>query len=690
MSLCDAYDKIEIPIIQRDYAQGRDTTEVKTLREKFVSNFLIDSLLRDEAIELDFVYGSILTEKNGDEKRKIFIPLDGQQRLTTLFLLHFFIAIKEGKLNDIRSTISKFTYETRPSAKDFITKLLQMETVKSLAGIKAEIKDSVWYDDDWTNDPTVSGMLNMLDTLANNKGLREADIGLLDKIVNNSLISFYFTDLEEFGLTENLYIRMNARGKMLTEFENFKSEFSKIIQTQHDLLEEVKDKIEYSWVENLWDFRDYNSFIIDRPFMSYLSFVTEMIYYQGAEFRSANAYESNFLDLNVLSSIYSKRENIEFLIFSLDFLKDIKNHTTKILWDGASLKDILQQILQGKRDIAQWLIFYNVLAYNFEKKPTENLYDYIRVIRNLIENTADISRREWPRLIASLQSLISDQNVYEILKDDSDKLIGFNIDQRKEEVFKAKLFNNHSGCKVEIFKIEDHKYLRGRIITLLLAPFAVDESQFNNDRLEVVNYDENKLIELINIFDCYKEMGKNNFRDIFGNLLVTNVYYQTNDSRLNCMVNYQQHPGTIMLAKKYAENNSNLNLQQFVEKIQKEFITSLTNAYNSFDEIRNVKQQLYTYYIISERLYDRKFHDFFKNGNLNFGWLSKENGYKSQFANGIDQCIRFSFKNPIFQVYNQQFRYSLGINWNNTLEIEKIRENKKKKPLELIQEWASS
>src|SRR5690606_39018646 len=109
--------------------------------------------------------------------------------------------------------------------------------------------------EDWKYDPSVSGMLSVLGTFANNEGLLNFDDGLLERLVNdeNPIISFYFTDLDEFGLTENLYIRMNARGKMLTEFENFKSEFSKIIQSHYELSEVVKDKIEYDWVENLWD-----------------------------------------------------------------------------------------------------------------------------------------------------------------------------------------------------------------------------------------------------------------------------------------------------------------------------------------------------------------------------------------------------------------------------------------------------
>ncbi|GAH45105.1 unnamed protein product, partial [marine sediment metagenome] len=60
-SLCKKYNKIEVPIIQRDYAQGRETQEVERIRNKFINEFLIDSILNNKNIELDFVYGSVLT-----------------------------------------------------------------------------------------------------------------------------------------------------------------------------------------------------------------------------------------------------------------------------------------------------------------------------------------------------------------------------------------------------------------------------------------------------------------------------------------------------------------------------------------------------------------------------------------------------------------------------------------------------
>jgi uncharacterized protein with ParB-like and HNH nuclease domain len=79
---------IEIPIIQRDYAQGRLGKE--NLRKSFLAD--LKKALDDNAkMKLDFVYGSIENIKLN--------PLDGQQRLTTLWLLHWYVALRVGVLN---------------------------------------------------------------------------------------------------------------------------------------------------------------------------------------------------------------------------------------------------------------------------------------------------------------------------------------------------------------------------------------------------------------------------------------------------------------------------------------------------------------------------------------------------------------------------------------------------------------
>ena len=43
-------------------------------------------------------------------------------------------------------------------------------------------------------------------------------------------VTFHLLPLEHFGLSDDLYIKMNARGKPLTAFETFKARFDELLQ----------------------------------------------------------------------------------------------------------------------------------------------------------------------------------------------------------------------------------------------------------------------------------------------------------------------------------------------------------------------------------------------------------------------------------------------------------------------------
>ena len=73
---------IRIPVIQRDYAQGRLHPKVNIIRRSFIENIL-QHLNMQSQLELDFIYGA--------QQEGHLVILDGQQRLTTLFLLHFYL-----------------------------------------------------------------------------------------------------------------------------------------------------------------------------------------------------------------------------------------------------------------------------------------------------------------------------------------------------------------------------------------------------------------------------------------------------------------------------------------------------------------------------------------------------------------------------------------------------------------------
>ncbi|EAD0024324.1 DUF262 domain-containing protein, partial [Listeria monocytogenes] len=144
--------KIEIPIVQRDYAQGR--TENERVRQAFLYA-LKESLLAQKEIKLDFIYGN-----NTDDA---FQPLDGQQRLTTLFLLHWYAAAKENKLEDtVKDTLINFSYETRISSREFCKDLIQKSIIFSVEDeiLSPKIVNSNWFFLSWKLDPTINAMLN--------------------------------------------------------------------------------------------------------------------------------------------------------------------------------------------------------------------------------------------------------------------------------------------------------------------------------------------------------------------------------------------------------------------------------------------------------------------------------------------------------------------------------------------------
>src|SRR5574344_1172847 len=88
--LLDEENTIIIPKVQRDYAYGRVDPKVESVLDGMLTNIL-KAVCDDETIILDFVYGGSYVKKN-----KVvagLIPLDGQQRLTTLFLLYFYASL---------------------------------------------------------------------------------------------------------------------------------------------------------------------------------------------------------------------------------------------------------------------------------------------------------------------------------------------------------------------------------------------------------------------------------------------------------------------------------------------------------------------------------------------------------------------------------------------------------------------
>ena len=411
-NLINSY-KISIPIIQRDYAQGREEEFEK--REKFL-NAILKHLNNKEKLHLDFVYGRV--------KDNTFYPIDGQQRLTTLFLLHWYFALKEKVSSEEKLKLSQFVYDTRISSREFCQSLIKEDielpiTPDDDAFITA-IKNKPWYRDKWDTDPTIKAMLVMIQDI-HNKFYNINSPSVFTQLINENSISFELLDLgtKGFELTDELYIKMNARGKQLTAFENFKANFIQLIDKyfkDKKLDHPIKGKISYSgyfsykiekeWTDLFWAFRGVKK-TTDEGLSNYFEFLTQMLYFKTHKDANADDFKNSFTQYE---EVYSTEENLLFLFNSLDKLYDvfclnggakkeninnfftsIENYTS-FFWNTTKGNSLFESIVTNTKneDARNKILFFCIIHYLIKHNISDSnnqLLNYVRIIRNLLQAT---------------------------------------------------------------------------------------------------------------------------------------------------------------------------------------------------------------------------------------------------------------------------------------------------------------
>lgn len=239
--------KVVIPRIQRPYAQGRRIEESNKVRENFLKELFAVLRGEDEMLDLNFVYGKVELIKKDGADHAIMELLDGQQRFTTLYLLYWYLVNREqvrGQVGaDIARALTSFEYETRETSTEFCKMLGRLVAggnrftfsrlghggeVCSMPPSEA-IKASLDYVHSFAADPTISAMLTMLDAMHeayNGKGYVEFSPGQHgERWKNLEKIRFNVLSLTRYKLSEELYIKMNARGLPLSPFDCFKADF---------------------------------------------------------------------------------------------------------------------------------------------------------------------------------------------------------------------------------------------------------------------------------------------------------------------------------------------------------------------------------------------------------------------------------------------------------------------------------
>ncbi len=463
-------NKIEIPIIQRDYAQGRTNDEVGRIRDRFL-DALLNAINNNKRITLDFVYGDI-------SQKGVLTPLDGQQRLTTLFLLHWYLAKKENLEFKEYEFLTYFSYSTRFSSRDFCQELVKFSPDFNNGQISNAIKDQSWYPYEWKNDPTIQSMLVMIDAIQykfNNQ------LDLWNSLVIDRNISFYFLPLNDMGLTDDLYIKMNSRGKPLTQFEHFKAEFEEIIKQQsNELSKEINHKFDIDWTDMLFPFRGDNN-IIDDEFMRYFHFISDIICYNsGIDFERDEFKVAKLLYGNKNEKA---KENIKYLKDSfdcwhkLDILGFFNSFFSQNIYERGKVKlyqedlNIFKECLDNYGEYSgrnrrfplnKILLLFSIVTYlqNTEKVSEEDFRKRIRIVRNLIWNSTDEIRDERMKTLLSEAETITLTGEIPIAEKGD---LGFNVRQKEEERNKIEWLKTNSQLEDELFHLEDHTLLKGCI-----------------------------------------------------------------------------------------------------------------------------------------------------------------------------------------------------------------------------------
>ncbi len=496
-------NRIEVPIIQRDYAQGR--IDEREIRDNFL-NALYQSLDDSVAIKLDFIYGSI--------ENKILQPLDGQQRLTTLFLLHWYAAVRENQMTEeVRNKFLQFTYETRISSREFCIALVNkhISINDCEEDLREKIVDSPWFVLSWEKDPTIDAMLRTINDI-NNKFCKVEN--LWAKLsADDCFISFYHVELKNIGLTDDLYIKMNARGKLLSPFENFKASFQKyIIDNNWERNVEFQDtfacQVDNKWTDLLWSHRKEDS--VDEAFMRLASTVAMIrLSLERHDNRvsniallqeNPNALKPEMISgqgftylndcFNLYSKLYSSKTNLTLNFNLWQHSADESIFSAVVFEDNTS-----SNIQKNSASYTQKVLFFAQTEY-LRKVSTfdlEKYQDWMRIIRNIISRGDITKYGDRPTIIRSPQTFDGVINlVYELSEGCEDINLylaklqsvksSFAKEQVEEEILKAKLINQEPSYKSTIIELEDNNLLRGRIaFALFCIDFHKEEVSFGLD-----------------------------------------------------------------------------------------------------------------------------------------------------------------------------------------------------------------
>jgi len=374
------------------------------------------------------------------------------------------------------------------------------EPVQGERRISRLIEDASWFLRSWKLDPTIQAMLQMLDAIDRKFWDKEEHLELLMN-VESPIITMLYLDLEEFKLTDDLYIKMNARGKQLTSFECYKADLIQALRKLDDLGKPwlyKKGQLSYAdyfafKVDNEWLDLFYNGEIdgLDERMYGFIQNIAKLCFFLDPENAKKNVDAFTYSDS---VDVFLRRDNVHRLISILDLFERIQakqplrdffvtlTPSIRFLEENgdeapASVKDLFRESCDKNASVN--LVLLLALSHYMEKyqlvEATEELQDYLRVVRNLLwgERQRDKMRYQSNVRINSLltywgwiEPLASREQVLDAVKSSGEVFLK---KKENEKEPKSKLHQRvdfilkYPELKPLIGELEDHPLLAGQL-----------------------------------------------------------------------------------------------------------------------------------------------------------------------------------------------------------------------------------
>ena len=440
LELLEEY-KIIVPRVQRDYVQGRKDEHSKMVRFNLLSDIKSAFKSEIEPLDLNFIYGKTTSDKD-------FFPVDGQQRLTTLFLLHIYAFADDESKDDL---FLRFSYQARTTTRDFFEALVKnrISIFNDTNSPYYTITDSDWFVDSWKYDPSIINALTTLGDIVSIGFIRDELKQQLEER-ENPKVFFQFVQLDELGMEDDLYIKLNARGRALTAFENFKSQLvNRCMEEIPTLYDSFKSSLDGNWADMMWDIGKIDD--------------------EGFDDFYLNFFETVFLNYGLLKAeanrIISKNwiYNFDYSTISADIFETIYNVLNYLSQNKKSYAyQFVINAIKSNSPYPEKVLFHAACAYlHNECDPSsvneDLMNDWLRIFHNLVGNSRIEEADVYVRAINSINTLVPNKNnILLYLSSGAIKeLSGFQKEQFDEECQKARIIRRSDNHRKAIINAEN-------------------------------------------------------------------------------------------------------------------------------------------------------------------------------------------------------------------------------------------